>query len=54
MDTYKIHTKCSNCGRASSTPARMTDIPRGTTVEEYLSNATCLNCGCKALKEFSY
>lgn len=51
METYKIHTKCTNCGTATSVPQQMIEITKGITITEALSNKACGYCGCKTLKE---
>ena len=51
METYKIHTKCTNCAFKSIHPSTMLEIVKGRTISEALEDAECTNCGCKTLVE---
>lgn len=49
--TYKIHTKCTNCGTSTVVPGQMLEIPLGTTIIDALMHKRCDYCGCKKLTE---
>lgn len=53
MSTYKIHTRCTNCGTKTVVPQQMLEIPKGVSIEEALQTKVCDYCGCKTLIENS-
>lgn len=44
-DFYKIETICENCREFQTVK-----IPKERSVEPFLSDTRCKNCGCKRLK----
>lgn len=49
IDTYKESVTCSNCGHEETI-----EIPKGVTVDGYLSLHECAHCGCNTMgKDFS-
>lgn len=40
--SYSHSEHCSNCNRLQSFR-----IPKGVTIDEFISNRNCNNCGCK-------
>jgi DNA-directed RNA polymerase subunit RPC12/RpoP len=41
-ETYSMTYECSNCNAEIDY-----DIPRGTTVDDYVADKICEECGCK-------
>lgn len=54
MSTYKIHTRCANCGAETTVPQQMVEIPKGVTIEDALSIKACEHCGCRTLRESKF
>lgn len=50
-DTYEIHFRCTNCGFHSATPNTMMKVPIGITIEDWLNQKKCTNCGCATLRK---
>ena len=40
-EVYFEKTKCPNCKLEKKLP-----IPKGTTIEDYMKDRKCWNCGC--------
>jgi len=41
-ETYFEKRKCENCGKENTL-----NIPKGTTIKDFLKNVKCFNCGCE-------
>jgi hypothetical protein len=58
METHRVSIRCYNChhvpggtvsdygANAALVPKRFT-VPKGTTVQKFLQEMTCKNCGCE-------
>lgn len=44
--TYSVSCQCKNCGHETTA-----HIPKGSTIEYYLSIKKCPNCGCEGFFE---
>ena len=44
-ETYTYRAVCTNCGNRE-----LIEIPKGITIEQYLSGRGCDNCGCNTYR----
>lgn len=44
-DTYSHTENCKNCGTTNAF-----EIPKGTTIDSFMWNKKCSNCGCYVRK----
>lgn len=51
-ETYGISVECSNCGYGHAEFFdRVTEIPKGVTIADYLRHKECPRCGCHTLRK---
>lgn len=51
--TYQKHVRCTNCGYRSTTADDIVRIPKGVTIDEFLSKKLCPKCDCNRLTTIS-